>query len=107
MSLFKTAPVPSMEDLYDEMLTVPNHQLVDVRSPQEFQEGHLAGSRNIPLNQIPLILKEFPQKDTPLYLYCHSGARSQRACAFLNKQGYTHVTNLGGLIQWHGPLAND
>ncbi len=107
MGLFSSAPAPSIEEIFDTLSAVSNHRLVDVRSPQEYQAGHLPGSVNVPLNQLPTLLQEVPDRDTPLYVYCQSGARSRRACAFLTKQGYTHVTDMGGLLQWNRPLATD
>ncbi|MCI2057698.1 MAG: rhodanese-like domain-containing protein [Oscillibacter sp.] len=74
--------------------------LLDVRSPEEYEGGHLAGSVNLPLNRLAAI--DYP-KETPLFVYCHSGARSSRACAFLTRQGY-RAENLGGLMDYHGPL---
>ena len=49
--------------------------LLDVRTPQEYREGHIPGSKNIPLQSIQNISSVIPQKDTPLFVYCHSGWR--------------------------------
>lgn len=75
--------------------------IVDVRAPVEVAEGYIPGAVNIPLNQIPTLDKP---KDTPLFLYCRSGARSERAAKALGKLGYTNVTNLGGILDYSGPL---
>lgn len=77
--------------------------LLDVRTPQEYQEGHIPGSINIPLqrirgNAIPA------KKDTPLFVYCHSGSRSSQAVRILTKLGYTSVKNIGGIAAYKGKV---
>ena len=59
------------------------------------------GAVNVPLNQIPAMDRP---KDAPLFLYCQSGARSQRGCKALDKLGFTRVTNLGGILDYKGPI---
>ena len=76
--------------------------LVDVRSPDEFDSGHLEGAVSLPLDRIQFdIARAVPERTTPLVLYCRSGARSGRACTLLAEMGYGQVTN-GGAI---GSLA--
>ncbi len=71
--------------------------LVDVRTPGEYAEGHLENARNIDWKS-----PDFTQRmeafghDTPLYLYCLAGGRSDAAARQLKKQGFTHVKQLGG-----------
>ncbi|MEG2930515.1 MAG: rhodanese-like domain-containing protein [Ruthenibacterium sp.] len=74
--------------------------LLDVRTPQEYAGGHIAGSVNVPLDKIAQISAK---KDAPLFVYCLSGARSGQACAYLQGLGY-HATNIGGISGYHGPL---
>ena len=45
-----------------------------------------------------------PEKDTPIFVYCHSGARSRRMAGVLQKLGYTNVTDIGGIVDYQGPL---
>ena len=61
--------------------------IVDVRSYGEFMEGHVAGSINIALNQIPERIEEIKQLKTPLILCCASGNRSGQAQHFLSQLG--------------------
>lgn len=61
--------------------------IVDVRTPAEFMGGHVAGSVNIPLNEIPQRLDEFRNMEQPIILCCASGNRSGQATHFLNAQG--------------------
>lgn len=53
-------------------------QLVDIREPNEFENGHILGARNIPLSQFRMRIKEF-RPDQPVYIYCQSGMRTGRA----------------------------
>lgn len=79
--------------------------LLDVRDVDEFAEGHIEGSTNLPLDDISSIVKFAPDKETPLFVFCHSGARSTQAVAYLKKAGYTNVTNIGGIIRYKGKLV--
>ncbi|MGM8214096.1 rhodanese-like domain-containing protein [Bacillaceae bacterium W0354] len=77
-------------------------QLIDVREPNEFENGHILGARNIPLTQLKQRLIEI-RKDQPVYLYCQSGARSTRAANVLYKKGYRDLYQLkGGFKKWTG-----
>ncbi len=71
---------------------------IDTRSPGEFAEGHLPGATLIPFDAIDTgILGLELDKDAPIYLYCGSGRRAEAARQTLERQGYTRVTNVGGL----------
>jgi rhodanese-related sulfurtransferase len=63
--------------------------IVDVRTPAEFMGGHVAGSINIPLNEITLRLAEIQKLPQPILLCCASGNRSGQAESFLRNQGIT------------------
>lgn len=70
---------------------------IDVRSPEEYHEGHLSNSVNIPVGDITSqIFAIEPNKDNPINLYCRSGRRAEVARTELLKLGYTNVTNHGG-----------
>ncbi len=72
-------------------------RIVDVRSPGEFKDGAYPGAINIPLPLLPLRMKELEPRDTPIVLYCASGARSGQGMRFLKQNGFTDVVNAGGL----------
>lgn len=61
--------------------------IVDVRTPGEFMGGHVAGSVNIPLNEIPQRVQEIKSMKQPIVLCCASGGRSGQATAFLQQHG--------------------
>jgi phage shock protein E len=63
--------------------------IIDVRSPMEFMGGHVAGSINIPLMEIPERFDEFSTFAQPIVLCCASGARSAQAVQYLQSNGIT------------------
>ena len=73
---------------------------IDVRSAEEFKEGHLQGALNIPHDQIVDRIKSVsPDKNAPVNLYCRSGRRAETAKQVLESMGYTNVQNRGGYEQ--------
>lgn len=92
----------SMREAAQEIKQDPAIRLLDVRTRQEHEGGHIPGSANLPLDQINRAAELFPDKRTRLFVYCQSGARSQRACAQLSAAGYTNITNIGGMQDWTG-----
>lgn len=82
----------------------PDAQLIDVRTPGEYADGHIPGAVNVPLQQISTIAKKVPNKNTPLFVYCLSGGRSQQAVGALKQMGYTDARNIGGIGSWRGDL---
>ncbi len=74
-----------------------NLQLVDVRTPGEYAEGHLAGAKLIPVQEIEQRLSEI-DKSKPVLLYCRSGHRSGVALKVLVDHGYANAKHLGGGI---------
>lgn len=81
-------------------------QLIDVREPDEFKSGRIIGARNIPSTQMKAYLNSIP-KGSPLYLYCQTQVRSQRAAVMLSKAGFEKVYILqGGFKNWRGKIKN-
>nr|WP_044022962.1 rhodanese-like domain-containing protein [Bacillus sp. SG-1] len=79
-------------------------QLIDVREPNEFENGHILGARNIPLSQLKQRQQEI-RNDQPVYLYCQSGMRSGRAAQMLRRKGYKELHQLqGGFKKWTGKV---
>ena len=75
-----------------------NAILLDVRSPEEYAEGHLQGAVNIPHDRIGAeIAAVVPDKSAQVILYCRSGRRANTALETLRAMGYTNVSNYGGL----------
>ena len=81
-----------------------NAVLVDVRTSEEYREGHIPGSINVPLQQIEDINLEVSDVSTPLYVYCRSGVRSRQTTAMLQEMGYEEVHNIGGILDYKGKV---
>ena len=82
--------------------STPGATLLDVRSEQEYREGHIPGSKNVPLQQLDKVEDVAENKDSALFVYCYSGARSGQAAAQLRRMGYTNVQNIGGISAYFG-----
>ncbi len=77
-------------------------QLLDVRTPGEFAQGHIPGAFNYNVNDAGFMKNaETLDKNKPVYVYCRSGARSSNAMNQLKKAGFKEVYNLqGGIMAW-------
>ena len=83
-------------------------QLVDVRTSQEFLEGHIEGAVNIDVNR-PEFSTEIQKMDKskPVYIYCRSGKRSASAADKMEELGFTRIYDLsGGIISWEKATKN-
>jgi phage shock protein E len=78
----------------------PGAPLLDVRTPAEFQQAHLAGSANVDLLDDRFLARIDAMaldRDAPVYLYCRTGNRSGHAARLLRNRGYRRAFNIGGL----------
>ena len=78
--------------------------LIDAREADEYADGHIAGSINLPLSRFMEAETMFEDKSVPIYVYCHSGARSKRMAAGLTKLGFKKVVNIGGIMDYKGEI---
>lgn len=75
--------------------------IIDARTQEEFDEGHIEGAILIPEYEISQRAeKELPDKDQLILVYCRSGRRSKIASQALVDLGYTNVKEFGGIIDW-------
>lgn len=78
----------------------PKPVLLDVREPWEFQTCHIDGAISLPMNAIPARQEEL-DPEAPIVCICHHGARSMQVAHFLERSGFTQVSNLtGGVHAW-------
>ena len=78
-----------------EKINTPSATIIDVRTISEFSSGHVKGSINIPLDQIPNKIQSLKKMSRPLIMCCRSGMRSGSATQFLTKEGFDEVYNGG------------
>ncbi len=102
MGFFDFFRIPDINQKMDEYRNTEGAVLLDVRTPEEFREGRIPESRNIPLQVLNRVNNQIPAKDTPIFIYCYSGSRSGQAVSMLRRMGYTSVTNLGGIAAYSG-----
>ena len=80
--------------------------LLDVRTEEEYNEGHIPGAINLDNEDIGTdALPALPDKDRLILVYCRSGRRSKEAAEKLAALGYTRVVEFGGIITWPGEIV--
>ena len=104
MSFFDLFKQPDVNQGVKEYQSTFGAVLLDVRTPEEYRSGHIPGSKNIPLQTIDRVASVAENKDTALYVYCQSGARSRQAAGVLKQMGYTNVNNIGGIAAYAGKV---
>ena len=104
MGIFDFFKQPDINQGVQEYKNAAGAVLLDVRTPQEYREGHIPGSQNVPLQQLDKVEEVNENKDTVLYVYCRSGARSRQAVSLLKHMGYTNVHNIGGIAAYSGKV---
>jgi rhodanese-related sulfurtransferase len=99
MSAWPPASVPevNVDDL--ERGHAEGVPLIDVRQPQEYDAGHIAGARLIPLSEVALRVGEVPTGG-PVYVICHLGDRSEKAVQFYRAKGIDAYSVAGGTQAW-------
>ena len=105
MSIFGLLKKKDINSLVEECYRTKNSILLDVRTEEEYNSGHIEKSINIPLQRIEDSLKIISDKSTPIYVYCRSGGRSSSATALLTKLGYSNVINIGGITSYMGKVV--
>lgn len=104
MGLFDFLKQPDINQGVEEYKAASGAVLVDVRTVQEYREGHIPESRNVPLQQLDRIASVVKDKDTQLFVYCYSGSRSRQAASILRQMGYANVKNIGGIAAYSGKV---
>ena len=104
MGLFDFLRQPDINQGIRDYSAASNAVLLDVRTPQEYREVHVPGSRNLPLQSIDQAAGVIKDKSTPLFVYCYSGSRSSQAVSRLMKMGYQNVKNIGGMASYSGKV---
>jgi len=90
----------SVEEVYEIITSSEDYIILDVRTLEEFNQGHLEGAVHIPVDDLEGRLGELPQ-DKPIIVYCKSGGRSKTASNLLIENGFTRVYDMsGGILEW-------
>lgn len=91
----------SQDKAYEQLQNDSSIKLIDVRTKEEFKEGHIKGSVNVPLDTLSNRFQSvLPKKDQTVFIVCLSGGRASEAVSYLKRVGYTNVFNIGGVGSW-------
>lgn len=93
-------PRPDVSGAEARALVEAGARLVDVRSHDEYAQGHLPGATNLPLGEIARRAAEIGPADSKVVVYCSRGVRSARAAQMLRARGFTDVLDLGAMSRW-------
>lgn len=91
-----------------DALNDENAVILDVRTPEEFENGMIPNAINIDIykGQGFIYLLEELDKSKTYYVYCHAGSRSAKACEVMQHLGFEKTFNLlGGISEWNGPVV--
>ncbi|WP_026711256.1 rhodanese-like domain-containing protein [Flavobacterium filum] len=91
-----------------DALNDENAVILDVRTPEEFENGMIPNAINIDIykGQGFIYLLEELDKSKTYYVYCHAGSRSAKACEVMQHLGFEKTFNLlGGISAWNGPVV--
>ena len=90
----------SAEEVYVIITDEKDFLILDVRTIEEYSEGHIEGSKLIPVSELGSRLNELPQ-DKPIIVYCRSGNRSNTAANILIENGFKKIYDMGGgILEW-------
>lgn len=92
----------SAQQAHEMMTSGAKLRIIDVRTPEEFAQGHIPDAVNVPLDaiaagKIPFIMAD---KNATYLLYCRSGHRSGMAAGALANKGWANIYNFGGILDW-------
>ena len=95
----------SMDDIVQIMDENENYIILDVRTIEEYNEGHIPNAICIPNETIDeSVAEQLPNKEQLVLIYCRSGNRSKQATTKLANLGYTNLVEFGGIIDWDGEI---
>ena len=98
MLTYKSVSAQEAKELMDKE---ESYIILDVRTDEEYEQGHIKNAVLIPDYEIEARAeKELPDKDQLIMVYCRSGRRSKNASDILVSLGYTNVVEFGGIIDW-------
>jgi rhodanese-related sulfurtransferase len=98
----------SQEEWTEQLENSTKAFLLDVRTPEEVEDGYIPNATNIDIHLGQGFLDEIEKldKSKTYFVYCRSGARSGQACAIMNSVGFENAYNLlGGFMNWEGEVT--
>lgn len=112
-NILSTETVKSNKISFDDMKTIiekgnlKDYIILDVRTEEEYKEKRIPNAILIPQYEIEKAEIQIPNKDTYIFVYCRSGARSAAASLKLIEMGYTNIYDVGGIIYYNGETISN
>jgi len=93
------------DELQQRLESGESINLIDVREWDEWEDGHIAQARLIPLSEFNARQDEVHEVEGQVVFICRSGARSGRVCEYMTRQGFEVINISDGNLGWHGPVV--
>ena len=110
MGYYDEISEPDINEGLEEMACFDDAVLIDVRTPDEYSEGHVPGAVNIEAGSLKRSNRKWVEsvlkdKDAHIFMYCYSGSRSGISAGALRQMGYLRAKNIGGYMDYDGPVS--
>ena len=102
MGLFDRFKSPDINDGVDLFKSTDGAVLLDVRTKEEYAEGHIPSSINVPVEEIHNVEKKITDHSLPIFVYCLRGGRAANAVKEMKAMGYENVQSIGGISKYKG-----
>lgn len=79
---------------------VGKSNIIDIRNIEKYNNGHMTGAINIPMDRLLITPDKYLQKDKIYYLYCQRGVQSRKTCMILKNKGFNVINIEGGYESW-------
>ena len=86
----------SIKDLQE----IKNNKIIDIRSIEKYNNGHIENAINIPLEQLLIKFNKVLNRNEKYYIYCQKGIQSKKMCQILKNNGFNAINILGGYEAW-------
>ena len=104
MGLFDAFKKTDINAEIENMKSIDGAVLLDVRNEDEYSEGHIPGSINVPLGRIEEVEKTIEDHDAQVFVYCLRGTRSVQAVGKMKTMGYSNAKSIGGIASYKGAI---
>lgn len=84
----------------NEIKNIKDINLIDIRSIEKYNNNHIKGAINIPIEKLLINFNKYLDKNKKYYIYCQKGIQSKKMCMILKSNGYNVVNIIGGYEEW-------
>lgn len=84
----------------EELKIIPNPLIIDIRSVEKYNNGHILNAKNISMEQLLINPSKYMNKNDKYYIYCQKGIQSRKICPILIRMGYKVINIKGGYESW-------